>query len=75
MLSKTLQDGRTTMESKRAFEAMMPMKKIDVATIETARRGELARISAPSGSLQGLAQLVGKGADGRRGRRVRCGSV
>jgi hypothetical protein len=31
------------MESKRAFEAMMPMKKIDVATIEAARRGELAR--------------------------------
>jgi predicted 3-demethylubiquinone-9 3-methyltransferase (glyoxalase superfamily) len=29
-------------EAKRAFEAMMPMKKIDVATIEAARRGELA---------------------------------
>ena len=28
-------------EAKRAFEAMMPMKKIDVATIEAARRGEL----------------------------------
>lgn len=27
-------------EAKRAFEAMMPMKKIDVATIEAARRGE-----------------------------------
>jgi len=26
-------------EAKRAFEAMMPMKKIDVATIEKARRG------------------------------------
>jgi 2-polyprenyl-6-hydroxyphenyl methylase/3-demethylubiquinone-9 3-methyltransferase len=24
---------------KRAFEAMMTMKKIDIATIETARRG------------------------------------
>jgi predicted 3-demethylubiquinone-9 3-methyltransferase (glyoxalase superfamily) len=26
-------------EAKRAFAAMMPMKKIDVATIEAARRG------------------------------------
>jgi hypothetical protein len=26
-------------EVKRAFEAMMPMTKIDVATIEKARRG------------------------------------
>jgi len=26
-------------EGKRAFEAMMPMKKIDIATIEAARRG------------------------------------
>ena len=26
-------------EARRAFEAMMPMKKIDVATIEKARRG------------------------------------
>jgi predicted 3-demethylubiquinone-9 3-methyltransferase (glyoxalase superfamily) len=26
-------------EAKRAFEAMMPMQKIDVATIEAARRG------------------------------------
>ena len=26
-------------EAKRAFEAMMPMKKIDIATIERARRG------------------------------------
>lgn len=27
-------------EAKRAFEAMMPMKKIDVARIDAARRGE-----------------------------------
>jgi 2-polyprenyl-6-hydroxyphenyl methylase/3-demethylubiquinone-9 3-methyltransferase len=26
-------------EARRAFEAMMPMKKIDVATIEAAMRG------------------------------------
>jgi predicted 3-demethylubiquinone-9 3-methyltransferase (glyoxalase superfamily) len=26
-------------EAKRAFEAMMPMTKIDIATIEAARRG------------------------------------
>jgi len=26
-------------EAKRAFEAMMPMKKIDIAKIEAARRG------------------------------------
>jgi 2-polyprenyl-6-hydroxyphenyl methylase/3-demethylubiquinone-9 3-methyltransferase len=26
-------------EAKRAFEAMMPMKKIDVATIKAARKG------------------------------------
>jgi predicted 3-demethylubiquinone-9 3-methyltransferase (glyoxalase superfamily) len=26
-------------EAKRAFDAMMPMKKIDIATIEAARRG------------------------------------
>jgi hypothetical protein len=26
-------------EARRAFEAMMPMQKIDVATIEAARRG------------------------------------
>jgi predicted 3-demethylubiquinone-9 3-methyltransferase (glyoxalase superfamily) len=26
-------------EAKRAFEAMMPMKKIDIATIAAARRG------------------------------------
>jgi predicted 3-demethylubiquinone-9 3-methyltransferase (glyoxalase superfamily) len=27
-------------EAKRAFEAMMTMKKIDVATIDAARRGK-----------------------------------
>ena len=26
-------------EARRAFEAMMPMQKIDIATIEAARRG------------------------------------
>jgi predicted 3-demethylubiquinone-9 3-methyltransferase (glyoxalase superfamily) len=26
-------------EAKRAFEAMMPMKKINIASIEAARRG------------------------------------
>ena len=26
-------------EAKRAFEAMMPMQKIDIAAIEAARRG------------------------------------
>jgi predicted 3-demethylubiquinone-9 3-methyltransferase (glyoxalase superfamily) len=30
---------RPVAEAKRAFEAMMPMKKIDIATIEAARRG------------------------------------
>jgi predicted 3-demethylubiquinone-9 3-methyltransferase (glyoxalase superfamily) len=29
-------------EAKRVFEAMMPMKKIDIATIEAARRGHVA---------------------------------
>jgi len=29
-------------EARRAFEAMMPMKKIDIATIEAARRGTTA---------------------------------
>jgi 2-polyprenyl-6-hydroxyphenyl methylase/3-demethylubiquinone-9 3-methyltransferase len=28
------------MAAKRAFEAMMPMGKIDIATIEAARRGD-----------------------------------
>jgi hypothetical protein len=26
-------------QAKRVFDAMMPMKKIDIATIEAARRG------------------------------------
>jgi hypothetical protein len=30
-------------EAKRAFSAMMSMKKIDVATIEAARRGRALR--------------------------------
>jgi hypothetical protein len=29
-------------EAKRAFDAMMPMKKIDIATIEAARRAGVA---------------------------------
>ena len=32
--------NRNTAVAKRAFDAMMTMKKIDVATIEAARRGE-----------------------------------
>ena len=31
-------------EAKRAFEAMMPMKKIDIATIEAARRGSVSSV-------------------------------
>jgi predicted 3-demethylubiquinone-9 3-methyltransferase (glyoxalase superfamily) len=37
VLSEALAAGGA--EAKRAFEAMMPMQKIDVATIEAARRG------------------------------------
>ena len=33
------QRARLLASAGRAFEAMMPMKKIDVATIEAARRG------------------------------------
>jgi predicted 3-demethylubiquinone-9 3-methyltransferase (glyoxalase superfamily) len=38
---RTLIDGLAAggKEAKRVFEAMMPMKKIDIATIESARRG------------------------------------
>ena len=32
-------------EAKRAFEAMMTMKKIDIAAIEAARRGSAARLT------------------------------
>ena len=32
-------------EARRAFEAMMPMKKIDVAAIEAALRGETRRVT------------------------------
>jgi hypothetical protein len=32
-------DERLSPLTKRPFEAMMPMKKIDIATIEAARRG------------------------------------
>ena len=38
-------------EAKRAFEAMMPMKKIDVDTIDAARRGW--RAAAPAGTHRG----------------------
>ena len=34
--------------AKRAFEAMMPMKKIEIATIEAARRGAAIRRSTSS---------------------------
>jgi hypothetical protein len=33
------QGGHRGAEAKRAFDAMLPMKKIDIATIEAARRG------------------------------------
>ena len=37
VLTEAMAKGGET--AKRAFEAMMPMKKIDIATIEAARRG------------------------------------
>jgi predicted 3-demethylubiquinone-9 3-methyltransferase (glyoxalase superfamily) len=37
VLTEALAAGGTV--AKRAFEAMMPMRKIDVATIEAVRRG------------------------------------
>jgi predicted 3-demethylubiquinone-9 3-methyltransferase (glyoxalase superfamily) len=40
-------------EAKRAFEAMMGMRKIDVAAIEAARRGWRARVAAPFGLMVG----------------------
>jgi hypothetical protein len=41
VLTKALAAGGD--EAKRAFEAMMPMKKIDVATIEAGRLGRPGR--------------------------------
>jgi predicted 3-demethylubiquinone-9 3-methyltransferase (glyoxalase superfamily) len=42
MAPRTLMDAMSVggNEAKRAFEAMMTMKKIDVAVIEAARKGE-----------------------------------
>ena len=37
--------ARSSGTARRAFEAMMPMKKIDIATIEAARRGNAHRHS------------------------------
>jgi predicted 3-demethylubiquinone-9 3-methyltransferase (glyoxalase superfamily) len=41
IIPRALTDGLAAggAEAKRVFEAMMPMQKIDVATIEAARRG------------------------------------
>ncbi len=36
-------------EAKRAFEAMLTMKKIDVAKIEAARRGDLSVLTCAAG--------------------------
>jgi predicted 3-demethylubiquinone-9 3-methyltransferase (glyoxalase superfamily) len=40
-------------EAKRAFEAMMEMRKIDIATIEAARRGKKSP-AKPAGKKKGL---------------------
>jgi hypothetical protein len=38
--------------AKRAFEAMMPMKKIEIATIEAARRGAAIRQSTSGQAIE-----------------------